>query len=56
MSLAKSIVYGLLVLLMIAGVVAAVWAVIPDSSTSKSAIWAKLGATQHTARGHHTAP
>jgi len=35
MSLAKLMVYGLLVLLMIAGVVAAVWTVIPDPSTSK---------------------
>jgi hypothetical protein len=35
MSLAKLIVYGLLVILMLAGVVAAVWTVIPDPSTSK---------------------
>ncbi len=35
MSLAKLIVYGLLVLIMIAGVVSAVWTVIPDATTAK---------------------
>jgi uncharacterized membrane protein len=35
MNLTKSIVYGLLVLLVIAGVGAAVWTVIPDPSISK---------------------
>jgi len=34
MSLAKSIVYGLLGLIMLVGVVAAVWTVIPDASTT----------------------
>jgi hypothetical protein len=33
MSLAKKAVYGLLVLIMIVGVVSAVWTVIPDSSS-----------------------